>query len=62
VLVLGSERVGLTPAVKKRCHGFVRISGTSGVESLNVSVAAGVLMSSLFDAHAATFARNRSQS
>ncbi len=73
VLVLGSERVGLTAAVRKRCHGFVRIQGTSGVESLNVSVAAGVLMSSLFDAHAATSscsragppastARNRSQS
>jgi TrmH RNA methyltransferase len=72
VLVLGSERLGLTAAVKKRCHGFVHIQGSAGnhaggsarepaVESLNVSVAAGVLMSSLFDAQAASVARKRSQ-
>jgi TrmH RNA methyltransferase len=47
VLVLGSERTGMSAAVKKRCHGFVRIEGTQAVESLNVSVAAGILMASL---------------
>lgn len=63
VLVLGSERLGLTGPVKKRCHGFVHIQGaqalTAGgptVESLNVSVAAGILMATLFRS------RTRSQS
>jgi TrmH RNA methyltransferase len=61
VLVFGSERLGLTAPVKKRCHGFVHIKGTQGVESLNVSVAAGILMSSLSGSHAATLSRTRSQ-
>ncbi|MFT3926058.1 MAG: 23S rRNA (guanosine(2251)-2'-O)-methyltransferase RlmB [Myxococcales bacterium] len=47
VLVLGSERLGLTAPVKKRCHEFVHIQGAQGVESLNVSVAAGILMATL---------------
>jgi TrmH RNA methyltransferase len=47
VLVLGSERAGLTPAVKQRCAGFVHIAGKQPVESLNVSVAAGILLSAL---------------
>jgi TrmH RNA methyltransferase len=48
VLVLGSERSGLSPAVRRHCATLVRIAGTGRVESLNVSVAAGILM-----AHAA---------
>jgi TrmH RNA methyltransferase len=47
VLVLGSERHGITPETRKACHRFVRITGTGAVESLNVSVAAGVLMARL---------------
>jgi TrmH RNA methyltransferase len=47
VLVLGNERAGLTPAVKQRCHALVHIPGSGAVESLNVSVAAGILMAAL---------------
>lgn len=49
VLVLGNERTGLSAAVRRRCMGLLRIAGSGQVESLNVSVAAGILM-----AHAAT--------
>ncbi len=48
VLVVGNERSGLSPAVGKRCTRRVRIAGRGFVESLNVSVAAGILL-----AHAA---------
>lgn len=49
VLVMGNERSGLSGAVKKRCGQRVRIEGGGQIESLNVSVAAGILL-----AHAAT--------
>lgn len=48
VLVLGNEREGLSPAVRRRCASLVRIPGSGRVDSLNVSVAAGILL-----AHAA---------
>lgn len=44
VLVLGSERHGLAPEVKQRCSDLIHIPGTDAVESLNVSVAAGILL------------------
>jgi TrmH RNA methyltransferase len=46
LLVLGSEELGLSPAVRAACATTVRIAGRGPVESLNVSVAAGVLMAS----------------
>lgn len=46
VLVLGHERGGLSKPVKTVCNTLVRIAGTEAVESLNVSVAAGVLLAS----------------
>jgi len=46
VLVLGSERDGLTAPVRKRCHDFVQIQGSGALDSLNVSVAAGILLAS----------------
>lgn len=46
VIVLGSERSGMTDAVRKRLSREVRIEGTGHVESLNVSVAAGIFMAS----------------
>jgi RNA methyltransferase, TrmH family len=52
LIVLGSERSGLSPAVLKRCSQRVRIEGAGQIESLNVSVAAGILL-----AHAAEQAR-----
>ncbi len=43
-LVLGAEGSGLSAAVRRVVHGVVSIPGTGSVESLNVSVAAGVLL------------------
>ncbi|MBW2015913.1 MAG: 23S rRNA (guanosine(2251)-2'-O)-methyltransferase RlmB [Deltaproteobacteria bacterium] len=47
VLVLGREDRGLTRGVRERCHQVVRIPGHGVVESLNVSVAGGVILSEI---------------
>ncbi len=44
VLVLGNERTGLTPEQRAACHHVVRIPMAGRVRSLNVSVAAGLLL------------------
>jgi tRNA G18 (ribose-2'-O)-methylase SpoU len=44
VVVLGNERSGLLPETRRACEDLVSIPGTGQVESLNVSVAAGVLL------------------
>jgi 23S rRNA (guanosine2251-2'-O)-methyltransferase len=41
--VLGSEDAGIRKLVRDRCDGAVRIGMASGVDSLNVAVAAGIL-------------------
>jgi TrmH RNA methyltransferase len=43
-LVLGNEEHGLTPLVAAACARLVTIPGSGKIESLNVSVAASVLM------------------
>jgi TrmH RNA methyltransferase len=43
-LVLGNEEHGLADDVARACTRLVTIPGAGGVESLNVSVAAAVLM------------------
>ncbi len=43
-LVMGNEEHGMSPAVAGACTGLVTIPGSGRVESLNVSVAAAVLM------------------
>ena len=48
VLILGNEQKGLAPAIKKRCHEVVGIPSSGHMESLNVSVAAGVILSEVF--------------
>jgi RNA methyltransferase, TrmH family len=55
VLVLGHEREGLGPRIKAQCNTLVSIEGSGALESLNVAVAAGVLLSQLFqrDGHRA---------
>ena len=47
VLVLGNEQRGLSRAVKKRCHQVVAIPPWGHVESLNVSVACGAILSEM---------------
>jgi 23S rRNA (guanosine2251-2'-O)-methyltransferase len=42
-IVLGSEEKGLRRLVRESCDGSVRIEMEPGMESLNVSVAAGIL-------------------
>jgi 23S rRNA (guanosine2251-2'-O)-methyltransferase len=43
-LVLGGEDKGLTPPLRKRCDGLVGIPLAGGLQSLNLSVAAGILL------------------
>lgn len=43
-IVLGSEGEGMRELTRKRCDYLIRIPIATGVESLNVSVAAGVLL------------------
>ena len=47
VLVMGNEREGLGPRVRAQCDAVVAIRGSGAVESLNVAVAAGVLVARL---------------
>ncbi|MGZ3419771.1 MAG: TrmH family RNA methyltransferase [Polyangiales bacterium] len=47
VLVMGNEREGLGDRVRAQCDAIVAIPGSGAVESLNVAVAAGVLVSEL---------------
>ena len=47
VLVLGREDRGLTPNIRSRCHELVAVPGSGRVESLNVAVAAGAVLSEI---------------
>jgi tRNA G18 (ribose-2'-O)-methylase SpoU len=47
VVVFGNEQEGLSSSVKKRCDEVVRIPGSEKIQSLNVAVAAGVVLSEL---------------
>ncbi len=47
VLVMGNEQEGLSPKVRRRCDAIVTIPTTGSMQSLNVSVAAGVILSEL---------------
>jgi TrmH RNA methyltransferase len=47
VLVLGHEREGLGERVRAQCDAVVAIRGSGHVESLNVAVAAGVLIAEM---------------
>jgi TrmH RNA methyltransferase len=44
MLVLGNEREGLGDRIRARCDALIAIRGAGSVDSLNVAVAAGVLM------------------
>jgi 23S rRNA (guanosine2251-2'-O)-methyltransferase len=47
VLILGSESKGLSRAARDRCDELVRIPGKGTVESLNVSVAGGIILAEM---------------
>jgi tRNA G18 (ribose-2'-O)-methylase SpoU len=47
VIVFGNEQEGLSSSVKQRCDQVVRIAGTEKIQSLNVAVASGVILSEL---------------
>jgi 23S rRNA (guanosine2251-2'-O)-methyltransferase len=47
ILVLGSEERGLSRSVRSRCHQLVSIPSYGRVESLNVSVASGIILSEI---------------
>ena len=48
VLVLGNEQRGMGRLIRRRCHEVVRVPSPGGVESLNVAVAGGVILSEIF--------------
>jgi RNA methyltransferase, TrmH family len=47
VLVLGHEREGISERVLEQCTQRVRLRGSNKIESLNVGVAAGILIAAL---------------
>ncbi len=47
VVVVGNEREGLGDRVRAQCDAVVAVRGSGAVESLNVAVAAGVLMAEM---------------
>ena len=47
VLVLGNEREGMSPRVRAQCDAILAIRGTGRVESLNVAIAASILVAEL---------------
>jgi 23S rRNA (guanosine2251-2'-O)-methyltransferase len=47
VLILGNEQRGLSRSVLKYCHQVVNIPSWGNVESLNVAVAGGVILSEI---------------
>ncbi|MCS6901378.1 MAG: RNA methyltransferase [Myxococcales bacterium] len=51
VVVLGNEREGLGDRIRARCDRLVSIRGSGAVQSLNVSIAAGVMIAEMVRNH-----------
>jgi len=47
LVIMGNEREGLSPRIRAQCDDVVAIRGAGNVESLNVGVAAGILIAQL---------------
>ena len=43
-MVIGNEGKGITDEIAQKCHEWIKIPMVGKAESLNVSIAAGVLM------------------
>ena len=48
IVMVGAEGTGLSPAAMDRADVLVRIPTVTAVDSLNVTVAAGIVLSHLF--------------
>ena len=55
VLVLGNEQKGLGPSIRRLCHETVNVPSPGQVESLNVAVAGGVIMSEILRQRLASY-------
>lgn len=53
ILILGNEESGVTPAIARLADAVLRIEGGGNVESLNVSAAAALFVSTYFRQHPA---------
>ncbi len=47
VVVMGNEQEGLSSRVKQKCDKVVRVPGEGSLQSLNVSVAAGIILAEI---------------
>lgn len=47
VVIMGNEREGLSPRIRSQCDELVAIKGSGNIESLNVGVAAGIVIASM---------------
>ena len=47
LLVIGNEEKGISPSILKRCHQTLKIPAGGNIDALNVSVAAGVVLSEI---------------
>lgn len=47
LLVVGSEEKGISSSILKRCHQVLKIPSHGNIDALNVSVAAGVILSEI---------------
>ena len=47
VIVMGNEQTGISSRVKQKCDKVVRVPGKGSLQSLNVSVAAGILLAEI---------------
>ncbi|NLA76082.1 MAG: 23S rRNA (guanosine(2251)-2'-O)-methyltransferase RlmB [Deltaproteobacteria bacterium] len=47
LLILGNEEKGISPIILKRCHQTLKIPSSGKIHELNVSVAAGVVISEI---------------
>lgn len=47
LLILGNEEKGISPSILKKCHQVLKIPSDEKIDALNVSVAAGVILSEI---------------